>query len=48
MNGFDIAFSGKLGCAYYDPTKCIIYVMEDTLDKPPYDLMHMCKSPLPS
>jgi hypothetical protein len=33
--------SGRVGCAYYDPVECILYVMEDTQDSGHYDLTRM-------
>ena len=32
-------FSGRIGCAYYDPMQCKIFVLEDTEERAPYDLM---------
>ncbi|KII86749.1 hypothetical protein PLICRDRAFT_164045 [Plicaturopsis crispa FD-325 SS-3] len=32
---------GRVGCAYYDPVKCIIYVLEDTQETPHFDLTRM-------
>ncbi|KDQ62441.1 hypothetical protein JAAARDRAFT_189767 [Jaapia argillacea MUCL 33604] len=33
--------SGRMGCAYYDPVKAIIYVLEDTQETPHFDLTRM-------
>lgn len=33
------AYSGRIGCAYYDPVQCKIFVLEDTEERAPYDLM---------
>ena len=33
--------SGRIGCAYYDPVKCIVYVLEDTQEGAHYDLTKM-------
>ena len=32
-------YSGRIGCAYYDPVQCKIFVLEDTEERAPYDLM---------
>ncbi|RDB18026.1 MutS 5 [Hypsizygus marmoreus] len=32
---------GRLGCAYYDPVKCVLYVLEDTQESPHFDLIDM-------
>ncbi|GLB38388.1 putative ATPase domain of DNA mismatch repair MUTS family protein [Lyophyllum shimeji] len=32
---------GRLGCAYYDPVKCVLYVLEDTQESPHFDLTTM-------
>ncbi|KIM89101.1 hypothetical protein PILCRDRAFT_211886 [Piloderma croceum F 1598] len=32
---------GNIGCAYYDPVKCRIYVLEDTQESPHFDLSKM-------
>ncbi|KIK91641.1 hypothetical protein PAXRUDRAFT_796689 [Paxillus rubicundulus Ve08.2h10] len=32
---------GRLGCAYYDPIKCTVYVLEDTQEDAHYDLTKM-------
>ncbi|KAH8825333.1 DNA mismatch repair protein MutS [Flagelloscypha sp. PMI_526] len=32
---------GKLGCAFYDPMKCVIYVLEDTQEFKYFDLTKM-------
>ncbi|KAF9242539.1 muts domain V-domain-containing protein [Melanogaster broomeanus] len=32
---------GRLGCAYYDPIKCVIYVLEDTQEGVHHDLTTM-------
>lgn len=34
-------FSGKIGCAYYDPVKCIIHALEDTQENHHFDLTRM-------
>ncbi|KAF4590716.1 MutS protein msh5 [Pleurotus pulmonarius] len=34
-------YSGRLGCAYYDPVKRIIYALEDTQEGSHYDLIKM-------
>jgi len=31
--------SGRVGCAYYDPVKFILHVMEDTEESPHFDLI---------
>ncbi|KIJ17739.1 hypothetical protein PAXINDRAFT_175534 [Paxillus involutus ATCC 200175] len=33
--------SGRLGCAYYDPIKCAVYVLEDTQEDAHHDLTKM-------
>ncbi|KAI9573599.1 DNA mismatch repair protein MutS [Boletus coccyginus] len=33
--------SGRIGCAYYDPVKCVVYVLEDTQEGTHYDLTKM-------
>lgn len=33
--------SGRLGCAYYDPLKCVVYVLEDSREDTHYDLTKM-------
>lgn len=30
--------SGRIGCAYYDPVRCTLYVFEDTQENKHYDL----------
>ncbi|KAF9554712.1 hypothetical protein CPC08DRAFT_744416 [Agrocybe pediades] len=32
---------GKVGCAYYEPVKRILFVMEDTRETPHFDMMNM-------
>ncbi|KAL4070005.1 DNA mismatch repair protein MutS [Scleroderma yunnanense] len=32
---------GQLGCAYYDPLKCVVYVLEDSREDSHYDLTKM-------
>lgn len=34
--------SGRVGCAYYDPIKCSLYVLEDTQETVHFDLTKMC------
>ena len=34
----DMLPSGKIGCSYYDPVKCLVYVLEDTQENPQFDL----------
>jgi hypothetical protein len=33
--------SGRVGGAYYDPVKCLVYVLEDTQDTPHFELAKM-------
>lgn len=33
--------SGRIGCAYHDPTKGVIYVLEDTEESSHFDLTKM-------
>ena len=33
--------SGRVGCAYYDPVKCVIFVLEDTQETSHFDLTKM-------
>jgi hypothetical protein len=33
--------SGRIGCAYYDPVKCVLIVLEDTQDTEHFDLANM-------
>ena len=35
--------SGRVACAYYDPVKCTIYVLEDTPDNKHFDLTKACE-----
>ncbi|KAI0322342.1 hypothetical protein OF83DRAFT_795341 [Amylostereum chailletii] len=32
---------GRVGCAYYDPVKCVVYVLEDTQEGAHFDLSRM-------
>ncbi|KAG6377088.1 muts domain V-domain-containing protein [Boletus reticuloceps] len=32
---------GRIGCAYHDPVKCVVYVLEDTQEGTHYDLTKM-------
>ncbi|KAF9221022.1 hypothetical protein BS17DRAFT_713109 [Gyrodon lividus] len=41
MTAFYICTSGRLGCAYYDPIKCVVYVLEDTQEGAHHDLTKM-------
>ncbi|KAH7919581.1 hypothetical protein BV22DRAFT_1108014 [Leucogyrophana mollusca] len=34
----DFLWSGRIGCAYYDPVKCLIYVLEDTQESGHFDV----------
>jgi hypothetical protein len=36
--------SGYLGAAYFDPVKCVIRVVEDTLETPHFDSTNMRRS----
>ncbi|KIL63255.1 hypothetical protein M378DRAFT_187097 [Amanita muscaria Koide BX008] len=36
-----LCHSGRIGCAYYDPQKCIIYALEDTQESAHYDVMKL-------
>lgn len=38
---FTLIYSGRVGCAYYDPVKCLIYIFEDTQETPHFDLTTM-------
>ncbi|KAF8442923.1 DNA mismatch repair protein MutS [Boletus edulis BED1] len=33
--------NGRIGCAYHDPVKCVVYVLEDTQEGTHYDLTKM-------
>ncbi|KAI0031053.1 DNA mismatch repair protein MutS [Vararia minispora EC-137] len=37
----DQVLSGRMGCSYYDPVKCIIYVLEDTREGVHFDLTRL-------
>jgi len=37
---------GRIGCAYYDPVKYLIYVLEDTLETAHFDVTKTRQSPL--
>ena len=37
-------FSGSLGAAYFDPTRCVIRVLEDTLETSHFDSTNMRQS----